>query len=249
MSASRLAARAGTEGIDAMHGDMAEEGTLVDNYRPISVLAAIGVTLAVVSLVAYLSPVLLLISGIAVIVNAVAVRHVSSRRQELAGLNMARFGLIASIAILLSAGFAGGYRYYQNTVQAKFAANRYFDLVLSNRLAEAMLYRLFPVEYEGKELAEVVDKHSFQLREVLEDPLTVEFQGKAKETQVVFQGLAGFVQDPRRLHTQAIYRVTRGGNTYDVRIRVHAEYASGGEWSGLAWRVEGSDVTLLSAGE
>lgn len=226
---------------------MIDEGTLAENYRPISTLAVVGAVLALLSLLAFAATPFLIVAVVAVVVNFQAVLRLTKAHGEMAGLNMARGALFISLCCLSVAGAQTYYRRHQRVTHVRFVSAKYLDLILSNRQADAFLYRLMPYTLEGKSREDILLEHGRDFnQEFLHDPLFLQFQGKAHQAQVTFRNVGRFDHLPGRFITKVSYWVDVEGQRWDVQIHVHGEYAPHG---GIEWHVTATEVAPVPSSE
>lgn len=248
-----------TRGISAQAGEIA--------YRPVSKAAALELTFAIVSLLAFSSPAAWILP-VAVLIFAVRTSSWLERAKgEYAGQVLAKLAIFISLVAAVGAPTKHFVERYVILNEAMDSCNAFLDLVLANQVKDAFKYTLSPLQKSGMEdkIDELIVRAGQNYREYLNWDAIIKLRGRLQTAQVTYLGLAS--KNQPGVDTTLSERVqdwVEGSNfvysngTYQAALRYRITLDDGsvfeavailvggtGDWKGRQWFVSRIDIKAV----
>lgn len=218
-------------------------------YRPISQMAVFSMVLGVLSFLAFSSWYFWPIPVAALVVACQTSFRLERARREYAGQFLAK----AAIVLSLIAGIGSVTHHYTQRVlierEAHQFANEYLDLVLLNKIKDAYVMSIHPLQRSGLEDSpdQMIIRGGDAYRDYVKgDPVILDLSGKGAEAQVTFDRIMGYGYDEGHFYVDMVYEIQLGDETKQVHLRVRGATAVGGEWQGRKWHVMDSAIRPLT---
>lgn len=210
-------------------------------YRPISSMAVVSFILAVLSGLAFATPIFWFIPVIGLIVSAMTSSRLEQARREYAGQVLAKAAVAISLCCLVAAPTQHLLTRLIITREARQQlGDRYIDLLLTNRAKEAFVLTLPPPNRAGRESNpdELIVRAGQGYREFLNgDPWRI-LGNQLAETQVTFLGVGAYGYAEGYYVVALLYEIDVAGSVYDVAVIAKGGEAPQGEWAGRQWYVQ-----------
>lgn len=213
-------------------------------YRPIAAMAVVSLVLGVLSLLAFVHPILWLIPPLALVVAIRTSMQLEIASREYAGQVLAKIAIL----VALVAGIGSATRYFTQwailIVQARSYSDTLIDEVLTNRIVESFYLTSPPQKRVGMEAAldQLLIRSGSGYREYTKSDIVKTLGGKGREAQVTYLGFGNYGFDGGFVFVDVLYRISIEALRYDVRILARGAVAERGEWSGRQWYAENIQV-------
>lgn len=223
----------------------------IETYRPMSTMAVVSIVLAVLSLGAFATIKMLVVTAFALVLSIVTSIRLERAKSEYAGQLLARLAAVLAVVSLFGSVTKYGVEWAILTREAHRVADQFLDEVLAFQVKRAFYWRMppwgRPADEDAKGLDELLIRNGPAYRDFVNSPLVAKLGGKVADAQVTYAGVETYGYDTL-YHVSLQYVVNLDGADYLVHLWLQGTANLSPEEKSRRWFIHQMAIEPKTAG-